>query len=194
MTIDLSAPLASIETALHRLGRQTLLRSLQPGLSAEAVRSSLGAVGFSSAPELEALYVWRNGTSTAGDVTLGDIHLFPGFYLLSIEDAIANYKIYVTDSRWSPGWLPIFANGGGDFYVLDLGSLSERPMRYFRFDASEHLIEFSSLGAMLATLAAAFERGIFFVDPNEFLEMDDLVFGGLAAEMNHDIDWWQGYE
>jgi len=169
MTIDLSASLASIEVALQRLGRKTLLRSLQPGLSVEAVQSSLETVGLVSAPEIESLYVWRDGMSTAGGVTLNDIHLFPGFYLLSIEDAIANYRAFVTDSRWSPGWLPIFANGGGDFYVLDLGSLSERPVRHFRIEGSEHPIEFSSLGAMLATLAAAFERVIFFVDPNGFL-------------------------
>ena len=192
MTSDLSASLASIEAALQRLGRHALLRSLQAGRSAEAVRSSLGAVGLASAPELEALYVWRNGTSTAGGVTLDDIHLFPGFYLLSIEDAIMNYRAFMNDSRWRTGWLPIFANGGGDFYVLDLGSLSTRPVRHFRIEESEHPVEFTSLGAMLATLAAGFERGVFFVDSNGYLEMDDLAFGGLAAELNHDIDWWQG--
>lgn len=191
MKNDLSASLASIEAALQRLDRQTLLRSLQAGLSAEAVQSSLGAVGLSATSELEALYVWRNGTSTAGGVTLDDIHLFPGFYLLSIEDAIANYRAFVADPRWRSGWLPIFANGGGDFYVLDLGSLSARPMRHFRIEESEHPIEFTSLRAMLATLATAFERGIFFVDSNGYLEMDDLVFGELAAELNHDVDWWR---
>lgn len=189
MTNDISASLTSIEAALQRLGRQALLRSLQAGLSAEAVRSSLGAAGLASASDLEALYVWRNGTPTAGGVTLDDIHLFPGFYLLSIEDAIANYSTFLTDSRWRPGWLPIFANGGGDFYVLDLGSLSARPVRHFRVEESEHPVEFTSLGAMLATLAAAFERGIFFVDANGYLEMDDIVFGGRAAELNHDVDW-----
>ncbi len=191
MTKDLSASLASIEAALQRLGRHALLRSLQAGLSAESVRSSLSAVGLVSASELEALYVWRNGTSTAVGLTLDDIHFFPGFYLLSIEDAIANYRAFVTDSRWGPGWLPIFANGGGDFYVLDLGSISTRPVRHFRIEESEHPVEFTSLGAMLATLAAAFEQGIFFVDPNGCLEMDDLVFGELAAELNHDVDWWR---
>lgn len=192
MTIDLSASLASIEAALQRLGRKTLLRSLQAGLSAEAVRSSLGAVGLASASELEALYMWRNGTSTASGVILDDIHLFPGFYLLSIEDAITNYSAFVTDSRWRPGWLPIFANGGGDFYILDLGSLLTNPVRHFRIEESEHPVEFNSLGALLATLAVAFDRGIFFVDPNGCLEMDDLVFGRLAAELNPDIDWWRG--
>ena len=130
MTDEFSTPLATIETALQRLDRQALLRSLQAGLSAEDVRSSIGAVALPSSPVLEALYGWRNGTSTTGDVTLDDIHILPGFYLLSIEDAIASYRAFVTDSRWRPGWLPLFANGGGDFYVLDLSSPAASPIRH----------------------------------------------------------------
>lgn len=192
MTIDLSASLSRIEVALQQLGRKTLLRSLQVGLSVEVVRSSLSTVGLPSAAELEALYAWKNGTSTTNCVTLDDIHIFPGFYMLSVEDAIANYKAFVTDHRWSPGWLPVFANGGGDFYIVDLALQGARPVRHFRIDESEHPVEFTSLDAMLMTLAAAFERGIFFVDPKGYLEMDDLVFGTLAAELNPDVDWWRG--
>jgi hypothetical protein len=190
---DLSAPLATIETALQRLGRQVLLRSLQPGLPGSAVRSALGGADLALAPstELESLYGWRNGTSTAGVAAVGDVHLFPGFYLLSVEDAIANYRAFVTDSRWRSSWLPVFANGGGDFYVLDLGPPLESAVRHFRLDESEHPIEFSSLGALLTTLAQAFELGVFFVDPSGYLEMDDLVFGGLAAELNPDVEWWR---
>jgi hypothetical protein len=192
MLNNVSVSLVSIETNLQRLGREVLLRSLRTGLSAEAVRTSLGATGLASTSELEALYAWRNGTSASGGVTLDDIHFFPGFYLLSIEDAITNYRAFVTDTRWRLGWLPIFANGGGDFYVLDLGSRSTNPVRHFRIDESEHPVEFNSLSALLATLAAAFERGIFVVDPNGYMEMDDLVFNGLAAELNPDVEWWRG--
>ncbi len=191
MTDDLLSPLATIETALRRLDRQVLLRSLQEGLPAEAVRSSLGTVGLTSSGELESLYAWRNGTSTAGVAAVDDVHFFPGFYLLSLEDALANYRAFATDPRWSTGWLPLLANGGGDFYVLDLSSSAASPVRHFRIEESEHPIEFDSLQGLLTTLAAAFDRGIFFVDPSGYLDMDDLVFGELAAELNHDIDWWR---
>ena len=189
--IDLSASLVSIEASLRCLNREALLRSLQVGLSAETVRSFLESVGFSSMIEVEALYKWKNGTSTAG-MTLDDITLFPGFYLLSIEDAIANYRTFVTDPRWRTEWLPLFANGGGDFYVLDLRSSLAGQVRHFRIDESDHPVEFASLAAMLTTLAVAFERGIFFVDANGYLEMNDLDFGTLAAELNNDVDWWRG--
>lgn len=191
MTDDLSAPLTTVETAVQRLDRLVLQQALQPGLPAEAVSDALGEVGLHATPELETLYAWRNGTSTAGIAAVDDIHLFPGFYLLSLEDALANYRAFVTDSRWTTGWLPLFANGGGDFYVVDLGSPPAAPVRHFRIDESEHPIEFNSLGALLTTLAEAFERDIFFVDPSGYLEMDDVAFGELAAELNPDVGWWR---
>lgn len=187
---DVAGALVKIETALQQLDRQVLLRSLQPGLSDGEVRVAFGSIDLAVIPEVEALYGWHNGTSTAGVAAIDDIHLFPGFYLLSIEDAIANYRAFVTDSRWTIGWLPVFANGGGDFYVLDLSSLGQSPMRHFRIEEAEHPIEFSSLGTMLATFAKAFERGVFFVDPDGYLEMDDLVFGSVAAETDPAVEWW----
>jgi hypothetical protein len=191
MTSDISTSLTAIKAALERLGRHVVLASLNAGLSPEAVRSSLATAGLASASELEALYGWRNGTSIQNNVTLDDVHLFPGFYLLSLEDSIANYSAFVSDSRWMRGWLPLFANGGGDFYVLDLDS-PERSIRHFRIDETEHPVEFHSLRAMLSTLAEAFEQNIFFVDSNGYLEMDDLVFHRLAAAMNADVPWWRG--
>lgn len=189
-TSDLAGPLLQLEAALRRLDRQVLLRALQPGIAATEVRRRLGSVGLTSNPELEALYGWRNGTSTEGVAAVGDIQLFPGFYLRSLDDAIADHRAFSTDPRWTAGWLPVFANGGGDFYVVDLGSPGDGPVHHFRFDESEHPMEFSSIGAMLRTLAEAFERRVFFVDVGGYLEMDDAVFASLAAELNPHIAWW----
>ena len=188
---DLSLSLATIEKALQRLGRRVLLESLQEGVPAEAVRSSLAGVGLLSSRELEALYGWRNGTSTDGVMAADDIHLFPGFYLLSLEDAAANYRAFANDARWTAGWLPLFANGGGDFYFLDLNEPGGGSVGHFRIEESEHPIEFGSLQAMLETLVVAFDRGVFFVDPSGYLEMDDLAFAEVAAEFNPDIAWWR---
>lgn len=191
MTEDLSSPLATIEAAILRLDRKVLARSLRKGLAAEAVRSRLSAAGLTSSGEIESLYGWRNGTSTDGVAAVDDIHLFPGFYLLSLEDALANHRAFASDPRWKAAWLPILTNGGGDFYVLDLSSSADHPVRHFRIDESEHPIEVGSLRALLMTVATAFDRGVIFVDPSGYLEMDDLVFGELAAELNPDIGWWR---
>jgi len=138
---------------------------------------------------MDALYGWKDGTQTVG-VKLDDIQIFPGFYLLSLEDAIANYRAFVADSRWSPGWLPLFANGGGDFYLVDLGGEPSGLVRHFRIDEPEHPVEFLSLPDMTSTLAAAFEQGVIFVDLNGYLEMHDLRFASLAAELNPGVPWW----
>jgi hypothetical protein len=187
---DVAGLLSQLEAALMRLDRQRLLRALRPGVPGGEAQRLLGSVGLKSNPELELLYSWRDGTSTDGLAAVDDIHMFPGFYLLSLEDAVANYRAFVADRHWSSGWLPVFANGGGDFYVVDFGSQDERPVRHFRIDESEHPTEFSSIKDMLTTLVQAFERGVFFVDASGYLEMDDLVFGTLAAELNPHIRWW----
>lgn len=189
MTDELAVQLASIESALRRLDRQVLLRSLRHGSTGDAVRGTLGAAGLAAAVDLETLFGWHDGTLTDG-VVLDDVHIFPGFYFLSLEDASANYRAFVSDSRWVTGWWPVFANGGGDFYVLDLSAAEAKPVRHFRIDEAEHPIEFSSLAAMAATLARAFADGTFFVDSSGYLEMDDQVFGQLAAKLNPDVLWW----
>ena len=75
---------------------------------------------------------------------------------------------------------------------MDVGPSATNSVRHFRIDESEHPVEFSSLGAMLVTLAHAFRNEVFFVDSSGYLEMDDSVYGNLAAELNPDIDWWRG--
>jgi hypothetical protein len=44
---------------------------------------ALSQVGLMPTPELTMLYGWRIGTRTV-DVILDDIHIIPGFYLLSV--------------------------------------------------------------------------------------------------------------
>jgi hypothetical protein len=187
---DFAAPLADIEALLRQLGRRALLAALKPGLDAEHVQSLLGGVGLPSLPEVESLYGWKDGTETAGIKAVDDIHLFPGFYFLSLEDAVSNYRAFVSDQRWTPGWIPVFANGGGDFYLIDVSDDMAGVVRHFRIEEAEHPIEFLTVGDMLATIGVAYDRGIFFVDGDGYLEMDDAAFASLAAEMNPRVPWW----
>lgn len=184
-----STTLADIEMGLERLRRRVLLGALRPGLDASHTKSLLSECGLPCPGQVAALYSWRDGTETAGK-RLDDIHLFPGFYFLSLEDAIANYRAFLPDQRWTPGWLPVFANGGGDFYITDLSGEMSGVARHFRIEESEHPVEFLTIYDMLTTIAAGYERGIFFVDGDGYLEMDDLAFACLAAEMNPRVPWW----
>lgn len=89
---------------------------------------------------------------------------------------MAEYRAFISEPRWSPGWLPVFANGGGDFYGVDLGPEGVVAVRHFWFDEAEHPIEFSSLSAIMATLAQDLGLGLIEVrkDPARSADSDRL--------------------
>ncbi|MET2010385.1 SMI1/KNR4 family protein [Microbacterium chocolatum] len=186
----LTEALRTIGDRLRLLNRHIALAHLQTGIAARKVSEELRTIGLQANGELEALYGWRNGTSL-GDASLGDLALFPGFYLLSLEDAVANYRAFVSDPRWSPDWLPFLANGGGDFYIIDLASGTGQPIRHFWIDDTTHPVEFSSLALLFETFAAAFERGLVFLNHLDFLDLDDRAFIDLAIEMDPGVCYWK---
>lgn len=187
---NLHEVLFRIEFGLRRLGRSALIDSLLPGLSVEDVGRQMKAAGLCTSFMVEELYSWKDGTETSGKL-LDDIQMFPGFFMLSMEDAVVNYRTLVRDSRWSAGWVPLFANGGGDFYLVELGHQSCGAVRHFRIDETDHPIEFRSVFDMMSTLAAGFDLGVFFVDEYGYLEMNDPQFADLAATMNPSVAWWR---
>ncbi len=141
---------------------------------------------------LPELYAWHDGTDATTGVPLDDLHLFPGYYFLSLEDATRNYAAFRDDPRWNPAWLPIFANGGGDFFAVACrdGRSDWGGIVHFRIDEAEHPLEFSSVEASVETIAAAYKKGVFYVDEHGYLEMDDSTWIALAAEMNPDVPYW----
>lgn len=189
MTDELADSFDRVDRALAKLGRDKLLSRLGAGRTADDVRRGLDSVGLASSDELEALFGWHDGTE-ADRAILDDIHMFPGFYQLALNDALANYRSFVDDPRWQPGWLPIFANGGGDFCVVDNAGSATGQVRHFRIDEAEHPVEFSSITTLFMTLASCFEEDVFFVDPDGYLEMGDLAFAAVAARIDPGVPWW----
>jgi cell wall assembly regulator SMI1 len=188
---QLEASLVAIERHLADLGRTTLLSLLADGIDPDRVRSALSKLSIAPCPDLETLYGWHDGTLPSDGCTVGDISMFPGFYLLSLGDALLNYRAFVVDPRWDRGWLPIFADGGGDFYVIDLGHEGTGAMRHFRIDEAEHPVQFDSLTHMARTLEAGFGQKAFFVSRAGYLDMDNDEFVRIAAMLNPTVAWWQ---
>ncbi len=186
---DLTDNLALIEAALQRLGQAVLLELLLPGIDRHVLDEVIARPHLAAVPELADLYEWRNGTRVPHGTKLEDIEFFPGFYLLSVQDAVANYDALASGPRWEDGWLPVFANGGGDFYVSDCSM--NGAIRHFRFEESEHPVEFSSLGAMVNTLVEAFDQGVIDVGTDGHLDMDFRVFYDLAETHNPDVESWR---
>lgn len=192
MSDDIAVAFTHVLGALTRRGRVVLLKRLRPGREAVSVLDTLAARALSAPPALVEILECHDGTDANGEVTLDEIHLFPGFYLLSFPDAVSNYDAFLESARWDRAWFPVFANGGGDFYAVVCDDAREDygSVVHFRIEDSDHPIEFASLESMLQTLATAFDRGVFYVDDNGYLEMDDVKFAALAASLNDDVPYW----
>lgn len=188
MNDNMKDSLARIELALKDLQRDVLLETLQPGIDEHAVRDAVSKAGLSSISEIELLYGWHDGVDPNSQVMLDDIQMFPGFHMLSMDEAIETYSALKSDARWKRGWFPVFADGGGDFYVVDLRGTQLGSVRLFWSDELDHPIEFNALSDMMRTLAQGFTRGVFYIDSRGYLEMNDEIFDRLVKEMNPDID------
>jgi hypothetical protein len=190
MTADTQWPLSEIESGLSRLARPTI-QLLKPGIDPATAGELLTRRGLEPPDDLLALWQWRNGTRTKNDATLGDLWLVPGFYLLSVEDATRNFDAFAANPRWHPAWLPVFANGGGDFLAVDCSARHDHGAVYhFRIEQSEHPLEYQSVERMVATFAAAFSRGAFYIDAQGSFEEDADAFATIAAEINPQVHWW----
>lgn len=98
MSTDMRSALSDIETGIGRLERPTM-RHLNPGIDPDTARATLSRRGLELSDDLITLWQWRNGTNTTSDAGLGDLWLVPGFYLLSVEDATANFDAFAPDAR-----------------------------------------------------------------------------------------------
>ena len=190
MSADIASALAQIEAGIRKLGRPTL-DFLNPSIDPHRVRTLLSSRGLEPPGGLLELWQWHNGTGGAADVKLGELWLVPGFYLLSVEEAAADFDAFRDDPRWRPSWLPVLANGGGDFLaVVSLGTSEHGAVHHFRIDQAEHPLEYLSVERMLATFGAAFARGAFFVDHDGWLEENHETYASIAAELNPEVRWW----
>ncbi|MBT1004024.1 hypothetical protein KIH31_15665 [Paenarthrobacter sp. DKR-5] len=192
MMSDLTSALRQIILGNEELGRLEFLRRLQPGVPSGVTRGEFSKLGLPfPGDQLSSLYEWRNGTDSDG-VKLGHIYLFPGFYMLSLEEGLASYNNFVGNERWDREWFPLFADGGGDFYVVTCSRTSSRNGKivHFMIDEPDHPVEYGSLASMLLTMAEAYRRKIFFLDQDGYLDEDSEAFLSLGEELNQDVSWW----
>lgn len=190
MAPDIRSAFVAIEAGIARLSRPTaslLAHGITRALAAPLATSR----GLEPPPDLLSVWEWRNGTSAQSGVALGDTWLIPGFYLTSVQEATRTYDALVPNQRWDPTWLPFFADGGGDFFVVECSrQASKGSVRHFRAEESEHPVEYLTVERMFATIAEAFTRGVYFLDGDGYFEVDDAAYAALAAELNPEVGWW----
>ena len=180
--------LKTIDQSRSRLAATAQLRPMRAGLDPTDVGHLIGSLDLEPPPGLVELFTWHDGTDLSRDASLGQLWLWPGFYMPSLAQDVGNYEAFRTDERWRPEWFPLFADGGGDFYVSD--TAHDGAIRRFRLEYSEHPIEFISLSSMVETIAIAYQSQVITVDTDGWLDQDDDAFAAVAARVNPDVAWW----
>jgi hypothetical protein len=177
-----------IELGLARIGRAEAVKSMRTGLPSKSVRTGMEAIGFQSFESIERWFAWHDGIEGG---PLGAISIYPGFYQLSLAEAVVNYEAFRVDARWDRDWFPVLADGGGYFYVLDFASKQSVPVRLFRNDWVEHIVEYASLESFVSTLAEAYRQGIIESHPGGYLSMNATAYANVARERNPEVEWWR---
>jgi len=189
---DLITDLDRILAGLKRLGRQRTIELLKPGVPQDRTREALQELALTPPRDLCEVYVWRNGTDVGAAATVDELYLFPGYYLLSLEDAVAEYRIRIGE-EWHAAWFPMFADGGGGFFAVPCDADDREFGQVVGLDGDGFppAMAFLSVGRMVATIAQAYDNDMIRVDGDGYLEWDDEAFRELAAGMNPKAPYWR---
>jgi len=161
--IDIKPVVDRIFEKLRQNGSD-LAEKRRAGLSPELVETMINQVNLVAPSELIDLYTYCDGTSTREGDVLGDIQFFPGFYWMNLDHALDVYRAISKSDEWRQDWLPVFANGGGDFYavICDNQSPYFGEILGFVLGEPEQIVDFKSLFALFETIAQSFDEGAFF--------------------------------
>ena len=185
----ISQLLNEIEKCLQQLDHPCL-DHLNSGISSQKIQELFEEIPLQPTQDLRALYTWRNGSKDCEGITLGDLAFFPGFYLMSLEESIQTYQELRKTSTWNQCWFPIFANGGGDFYAVNLAIEAQGEIIGYYIYEEEPQIEYNSLESMLQTFKECYKQGIIVQNEQGYLDMDYRKHAEIAHEINPNLKIW----
>ncbi len=157
---------------LKEHNRDIVLNRLSLNTTDDSYDRIFKETGLKIPKDLVKLYSICQGTKWIKGDILNDIHFFPGFYFVSIEESIIMYNNYKDDQRWDVNWFPIFANGGGDFYCVDCSDFYKSPIIEFMLDYDVEQVH-ESITNMLKTIDKCYKESIYYVDDKNYLEISD---------------------
>jgi hypothetical protein len=151
-----------------------LARWLAAGIGRAQIDTSLGDLSLRLADEVYDYFGWRNGLRPTRDT---EYELFPGFAMLSFEEALADYRMLLATaarvadragvpatSLWSAQWFPLFRDAGGDYHVTlsVTGHAATAPIYMIvREDPESAYLAYDSLTSLIQTVAECFGVGAF---------------------------------
>ena len=181
--------LNEIEKCLQHLDHPCV-DHLNSGISSQQIQELFEEIPLQPTQDLRALYTWRNGSEDSEGITLGDLAFFPGFYLMSLEESIQTYLELREREAWIKSWFPIFANGGGDFYAMNLAIEAQGEMIGYYIYEEEPQIEYNSLESMLQPFKECYKQGIIFQNEQGYLDMDYRKHAEIAHQINPEVKIW----
>ena len=156
-----------------------VVRLLRKGLTDRQLELAQDYLGLSLPKEAIELLKWRNGVSYDRDpgTKIGDLRFLPGYFPVSMAGAIQEIEVHSDLESWQSQWFPVFENGGGasnDYLLLDLAASDGNvaPVIGISLVPEDACVEFKSLTSMMEIKAECFERGVFFIDEDGYIESD----------------------
>lgn len=163
---------------------------INPGIEQYKVKQRFQEISIS--PPMEAIDFWclMNGIID-GDFTLDQMQIFPGYYPLSLREAIDAYLDRASDPEIWPDYLfPFLADGIGNFLSFDVRSFQHNKCSVHDQQAGFFpACLYSSIENFFLTAAAAIDKQIIFIE-GSYLEISDEKYQELAAKMNPGLDFW----
>jgi hypothetical protein len=144
------------------------------GLSEKEIEDKLSSINLIPSKEFIEMYTWKNGSDTSKGARIGELYFLPGYYFLSIEDALLHNEGLVDVPKWNKKWFPVFTNGGGSYLSVILDAKNNKsPVVEFVKDEEKPSITYSSLTSMMRLINEAIDRKIIFKNKNTgYLDMD----------------------
>ena len=168
--------LDDLEERLRDLGRP-VVDLLLPGAAA----SDLDGAGIQPS-DVRDWFGWRNGVAERPGQTQGDVSLIPGYWPVSLAEALRMKLSYEGDPVLGESWIPILASGGGDIYAAVWKGGSVPSVAGVLLGESTE-IEFPTIETMLDLFIACYDQGAYFVGANGYLEADPTRYEEIYDEV-----------
>jgi SMI1 / KNR4 family (SUKH-1) len=161
---------------------------LWPGLPKHEIAALTADIPCQLPQSVIELFAWRNGTRT-GLATFGEMWFYPGWHMLSLDEAIKSYQVMMADElgRWHERWFPVFCGPGCDFRAVVCGEAGPSDGAVIDFDNESPEppnLAFSGVDAMLQCILTAFEDGIYFIDETGMFSVDYRTFADMAKKID----------
>jgi cell wall assembly regulator SMI1 len=108
--------------------------------------------------DLETFFRWHDGQTGYESLSPLDNRM-----LMSIAEVIDTWEFLSNPQEdvqqpWDKGWIPLLANGAGDYVVYVAGGEREGQLLSYRHDDSSRPLEFSSIDSWAKKILVSYEK------------------------------------